>query len=200
MILTGLQWGLVNTARKLKGVQFGLVNYAESADEGVPIGLFSIVRKGGFRRMEFKVGETLYANLNYKMGVRRFYTIYRVGLSSYQNKSVFSYGLGFGTLVDFNEKHHLSIDLTANQIVHDGDFSRKVNLLNKLEFNYEYAVNDLISLTAGPSFNTYISKQKVAGAEDFGTLRTPGAFHSKMGENHSRDLWIGFNAGIAIKL
>lgn len=197
---SGLQLGLVNAAKELKGVQFGLINYAESAENGVPIGLFSVVKKGGFRRIEFTTGETLYANLSYKMGVRRFYTIYKVGASSYKDKSVFSYGLGFGTLIDFGDKHHMSIDLTANQIVHDGDFSDKINILSRLDLNYEYALNDRFSLIAGPSLNTYVTKQKVDGSENFGTIHTPGSFYSKKGTNSSKFMWIGFNAGISMRL
>ena len=71
---SGFQLGVFNYAKKLKGVQFGVFNYLDDGEQGLPIGIFSIVKNGHYE-LELAGGEVIYSNLNYKMGVERFYTI-----------------------------------------------------------------------------------------------------------------------------
>lgn len=41
----GFQWGAGNYTQKLKGLQLGLVNFAETADQGVQIGIINIIQQ-----------------------------------------------------------------------------------------------------------------------------------------------------------
>ncbi len=194
----GLQVGLFNYARKLKGVQLGFFNYLDDEEEGLPIGLFSIVKNGHYE-LELTGGDVIYSNLNYKMGVEKFYTILRVGYSSYKNKPVYSFGFGFGGNVSITEKQKITIDLSYNQIVFNNKCEDgKYNFLNRADFNYKYSISEKFSLLIGPSFNFYVTNEKVDG--EYGTLNIPYTIYEDEGTNSKLFMWIGINAGLSLKL
>ena len=194
----GLQIGLFNYAKKLKGVQFGVFNYLGDEEEGLPIGLFSIVKNGHYE-LEFTGGDVIYSNLNYKMGVEKFYTILRVGYSSYKNKPVYSFGFGFGGNISITEKQKITIDLSYNQIVFNNKCEDgKYNFLNRADFNYKYNISEKFSLLIGPSFNFYLTNEKVDG--EYGTLKIPYTIYKDEGTSSKLFIWIGINAGLALKL
>lgn len=193
----GFQLGVFNYAKKLKGVQFGIFNYVEDCEEGLPIGIFSIV-KNGYYELEFTGGEAIYSNLNFKMGVEKFYTIYKVGYSFYKNNTVHSTGLGFGTNLSISDRQKISVDLSANSIVYNNNWEDKLNILYKADFNYKYNFSDRLSLLIGPSFNTYITKEKVDG--EYGTLNIPYTIYTNEGTSSKLFMWVGINAGLSLKL
>lgn len=193
----GVQMGVINYAKRMKGVQIGLINVVGEDNGAVPIGLFNIV-KGGHYELELVSGEVIHTNLNYKMGVEHFYTIFKLGCSTYKSNEVYSVGIGFGGIVTFAEKHQMSIDLSANQIIYNDDWnSKKDNYLTKLDLNYKLGLGEHVSLVAGPSFNFYVSEVKVD--DSYGTLRIPYDAHTIINENSQEWMWIGFNVGIAYK-
>ncbi|MEZ4903315.1 MAG: STN and carboxypeptidase regulatory-like domain-containing protein [Spirosomataceae bacterium] len=80
-----------------KGLQIALFNYADSS-AALPIGLFSFVRRNGFRRFEMSTDELNYANLTFKTGVRPFYNILTIGGNfGIANKPLYTFGYGIGT-------------------------------------------------------------------------------------------------------
>ena len=111
---TGFQMGVINYAKRLDGVQLGVVNVVGDGDEAIPIGLINVVKNGHYE-LEIMSGDVLRTNLNYKMGVEQFYTIFKVGFSSYKDHPVYSAGIGFGSIVTLAEKHKLSMDLSTNR-------------------------------------------------------------------------------------
>ena len=155
--LNGIQLGVVNYAKELNGIQLGVINILNDSRKALPIGIISIV-KNGFFEFELTGGEVIYSNLNYKMGVERFYTIFKTGYSYYKNNPVYSYGIGFGSNISISEKHKLNVDLSGNKIVYNNKWDGKLDLLNKVDFNYKYNVSRNLSLLVGPSFNVYITK------------------------------------------
>lgn len=193
----GLQLGVVNFAKKLKGTQLGVINLGGVEERGTPIGLFNFV-KNGYYALEFAGGEALYSNLSFKMGVEHFYTIYKVGLGSYNNKPLYSYGLGFGKNIQFSENQKLSVDLTGSNLVYDNNWSGNINILSKLGLNYKHHFTERLALLVGPSINVYLSKVNIEG--DYGTLNVPYTLHSNEWSAGKISSWIGANAGISLKL
>ena len=193
----GFQLGVVNYAKKIKGVQLGVINILGDAEKGVPIGLFSIV-KNGLYELELTGGEAIYSNLNYKMGVERFYTIYKIGYSSYKNNPVYSAGLGFGVNLSISDRQKISIDLSSNSIVYNNNWEGKLNMLNKADFNYKYSFSEKFSLLIGPSFNIYVTEKKVDG--EYGTLNIPYSMYAKEWSSGKLFMWVGLNAGLSLKL
>ena len=193
----GFQLAVVNYAKKIEGVQFGVINILGDEEKGIPIGLFNIVKSGHFE-FELTGGEVLYTSLNYKMGVEKFYTIYKVSLSSYKSNPVYSYGLGFGGILPISEKQKLSIDITANRIIYNNNWENNLNLLNKVDVNYKYSVTRKISLLIGPSINIYVTEEKVDG--EYRTLSIPYSIYTNEWSSGKLFLWFGLNAGLSLKL
>jgi hypothetical protein len=194
----GLQLGVVNYSKKLKGIQVGLFNLIDSGDKSLPIGLFSIV-KNGYYELELTGGDAINYNLNFKMGVEKFYTIFKTGYSLFKNNSIYSVGLGFGSNVPISEKQKISIDLSYNQIVYNNYWDNgKINILNKADFNYKYSFSNKFSVLIGPSFNIYITEEKVEGK--YGTLNIPNTIYSNERMNSKLFMWFGINAGLSLKL
>ena len=193
----GFQLGVFNAARKIKGIQLGVINFLHDGKDGLPIGLFSIVKNGHFE-FELTGGEVMYSNMTYKMGVERFYTIYKVGYSTYKNNSVYSTGIGFGGNITLSEKQKISIDASTNSIIYNNDWEGDLNLLNKLDVNYKYHFTKKLAVLIGPSFNAYTAGKKVNG--EFGSLTIPYSVYSNEWTNSKLVMWVGFNAGLSLKL
>ena len=191
---TGVQAGVINYAGRLRGVQFGVINIVGEDNGAVPIGLINVV-KGGYYALELVASEVLYTNLNYKMGVERFYTIFKLGSSWYDNEAVYSVGLGFGTMFSLAEKHKLSLDLSISNIVYDEEWDADDNYLSKLDLTYRYSLGEHVSLLAGPSLNWYASDM----SQDDGvrTLNIPSHAHKSTCDGYQNWMWFGFNAGLA---
>jgi hypothetical protein len=111
--INGIQLGVINYAKKLKAVQIGVVNIINYNEKAIPIGLFSVV-KNGYYEFELTATEFIYAYLNYKKGIEKFYTFYKVGLIIFKNNSVYSIGLGFGSNLQISKKQKICINLTTN--------------------------------------------------------------------------------------
>jgi len=193
----GFQLGILNYAKKIEGVQLGVINILGDIEKGVPIGLFSIV-KNGLYELELAGGEVIYSNLNYKMGVERFYTIYKIGYSSYKNNPVYSAGIGFGGKLSISDRQKISIDLSSNSIVYNNNWEGKLNMLNKADFNYTCSFSEKFSLLMGPSFNIYVTEKKVDG--EYGTLKIPYSIYASEWSSGKLFMWVGLNAGLSLKL
>jgi hypothetical protein len=196
---SGLQVGIINYSKKMKGLQFGLFNIVSDTNKFISAGLFNMV-KHGYYELEVATGDVIYFNINYKMGVKKFYTIYKLGTAfSYKGKSIHTFGLGVGTLVSINKKSALSLDASANQLVYDGRFtSDKVNILTKLDLNYRYSIGSKLSLLVGPSINFYVSEQMVDGK--YGVVNVPYEISTVEREGRRTMIWIGRNAGFSYRL
>lgn len=193
---TGVQAGVVNYAKRMRGVQFGLINIVGEDNGAIPIGLINVV-KGGYYELELVTSEALYTNLNYKMGVERFYTIFKLGYSWYDDDNTYSVGLGFGTMFTLAEKHKLSLDLSFSEIVYNEEWDSDDNYLSKLDLTYRYNVGEHVSLLAGPSFNWYASEN---GMDDgAGMLNIPSHAHEFTSDDYQNWTWIGFNVGLAYR-
>ncbi len=192
--LTGTQVGLVNYATQVEGVQVGLVNFsAKKSDKLLPIGLVSIVN-GGLQELEISAGDAVYANINFKLGVPIFYTIFKVGYTSYGGDPIFSSGLGFGSEIGIKGKQKINIDLTSNSLSDLNFDTYNYNSLTKLDLNYKYALTDNFSVFAGPSFNILLSENKNT------MLNVPYSIHQKTYSNVEFNSWIGLNIGTSVKL
>ncbi|NLR94694.1 LA_2272 family surface repeat-containing protein [Flammeovirga agarivorans] len=197
--LTGAQVGLVNYTDSLKGSQIGLINIvAKGTDGGVPIGLINVV-KDGYYAVELSAGETIWANVNFKMGTEKFYTIFKGGYSQYNDKEINTFGLGFGTKFDLAKRVALAVDLSTNQVIYDGQFENTgLNLLNKADLNVHVQLAKCFSIFAGPSLNVYTTDYKVNGNETPGSLDVPDhAFYDNTTNNGTRTaIWVGGQAGV----
>jgi hypothetical protein len=193
---TGVQAGVFNYAGRLRGVQIGVINIVGEDNGALPIGLINVVR-GGYYALELVSSEVLHTNVNYKMGVEHFYTIFKLGFTWNDNDPVYSVGLGFGSMFTLAEKHKLSLDLSINNIVYNEEWDADDNYLSKLDLTYRYSLGEHVSLLAGPSLNWYASDM----SQDDGvrTLNIPSHAYKFTCDGYQNWMWVGFNAGLAYK-
>ena len=193
---TGVQAGVVNVAGRMRGVQLGLVNIVGEDNGAIPIGLINVV-KGGYYELELVAGDVMNTNLNYKMGVEEFYTIFKLGASGYRNNHVYSVGLGFGSMITVAERHKISMDLSFNDIVFEEEWDADDNYLTKLDLSYRYSLGEHVSLLAGPSLNWYVSEPGTNDAD--GYLNIPSHAHHYTSDDHQHSVWVGFNVGLGYR-
>ena len=116
--LSGSQIGIVNYAKKGKGVQFGVVNVCSVDDDVLPIGIFSVV-KNGYYAFEVPTNELFITSLSYKMGKEKLHSIFRAGIGEHNNESVFSTGFGFGSIIPIKGNHKLNMELICDALHYD---------------------------------------------------------------------------------
>ncbi|GAB4395288.1 MAG: hypothetical protein OHK0053_01780 [Microscillaceae bacterium] len=187
--------GLVNVASRVKGVQLGLINVADSV-RGVPIGLLSIVRQNGFRRLEMWAGETFYANLGLKVGVRPFYNIF--ALSSQYNTADFRWAFGYG----FGTEHLLRNGLYINgeaifyHINEGREITRAFNSLIQFKLSLVREGASRSGFFFGPTLNLLASQLR-NGQDSVGSRIAPWSFIDETINKRTRlKMWLGFNAGV----
>lgn len=87
--------GLFNKVHTLHGFQIGLINIADTVSRGVPFGLISIIRKGGFWSLEAGYADYQQASLQYRVGLNALYTIIGGGYSDGPDKLLSTtFGIG----------------------------------------------------------------------------------------------------------
>jgi hypothetical protein len=154
---TGLQAaGFANVARRLNGVQVGVINIADTVEKGIPIGFLSFVRHG-YKVIQVGGNETLYGEISFKTGVRRFYNIFSVGSTFTSNDWKWGWGYGIGTLIPVGKRMDISIEGVSYMIKDDEWFNWEFNSLNRLNIALSYNVTRNIGVYAGGSWNVLVS-------------------------------------------
>jgi hypothetical protein len=197
--------GFINVAGNVKGSQVaGFLNICDSID-GVPLGLISVVRKNGYRKLGFTFSEVQYASLSFKMGVRRLYNIYSFGKPSGPG-SRWMFGGGLGTELELTEKMMLNIEGTVHQELWIGNpvtpyflTIDRLNLYNSLKFLFGWNMDNRLDIHLGPTFNVAVANTR----PDLGTMAwneiAPYSFYSHTGNHFNQttvQMWIGLQGSI----
>lgn len=154
--------GFLNYATDLHGVQLSVFNVADTVSAGVPIGLFSYVRKG-LHQLEFSTEELFPVNLAFKTGINAFYNSFSAG---YQTGLAYV-GYGLGTQVFLTKKLGLGLEAHARALATtDGLFTFKGNQ-NQIKATINLRLARHFTLTAGPSFNLMLSTDGFPTTTDF---------------------------------
>jgi hypothetical protein len=193
--MRGLQvGGVFNFARKLKGVQIGLINIADTSD-GYSIGLINIVLKG-YHKLSLSTNEVIEANVAFKTGSRKFYSILMAGMNPRdKDEKLYSFGYGLGSELKIAKWLSLNPELSS-QYLYLGSWDH-LNLLNKLHLQLNIKFGKRFSIFAGPSFAAYYSEQTSAIAGYKYNL-LPADYKSFELWNTKTRGWFGWNAGINI--
>ena len=155
--ITGLQVsGFLNKAKKVNGVQIGVINIADTIENGVGIGVLTIV-KNGYRTFEISGNETFSANVSFKTGTERLYNIITLGANTRKNQITWGWGFGFGTILPVSEKLKLNVDAISYHVNEDVWFTNRLNLLNKLNVTAEYKIGNFLTVYGGPTWNVHVS-------------------------------------------
>jgi hypothetical protein len=190
--------GFLNVARNVQGAQLGVFNVADSVS-GVPIGLLSIVRKNGYRKLEVWGSETLHANIALKIGVEKFYNIFAFGSQFADNDIRWGLGYGAGTQINLTSSDHLNLDLISMQIQEDGNYwfeEDKLNLLNTFRVAYHHQFGEYFGLFIAPTFNVMVSQRQNTLDGEIGSGIAPWTISDKTYDNTNVQMWPGFHAGL----
>lgn len=190
--------GFFNYAGKLKGVQIGVINYVDSLEKGVPIGFLSFV-KNGYTAFEIGATETLFGVISFKTGIRQFYNILSVGGGYRDGFSLFAWGYGLGTFIPVSNKVGLSVDGICYQVNEGEWFTRRLNLLNKLNINASWQIARHFAIYGGLSWNVTVSDI----TDEYGDLVYPhvapfSVFDKTYDEHLNVRMYPGVSAGIRL--
>lgn len=184
--------GVINYTKKLKGFQFGVINIADTS-EGVSIGLLNIIING-YHKLAISTNEVTNLNAALKTGSHKFYSILQAGFQTKANEKIFSFGYGFGSEINLNKKKTLSFNPElVSSYLYLGTWDY-LNLLNRLQLNFNVKAGKYFSFYAGPCYAVFITDQ-TTGVTGY---RFPVPTQSYAVHNFSNRVkgWIGFNAGI----
>ncbi len=188
--------GFSNYTKKLNGVQIAPFNYVDSLENGIPIGVFSIVRNG-YRTFEISANETLYGVFSFKTGVKRFYNIISVGSSIHDNKIYWGWGYGIGTMIPVKEKWNVAIEFLSYHINEDEWFTEALNLNNKLQITASKKVSENIEVFGGASWNVNVSELEDNDGNAFKSSISPyHTFNKTYNDETNVKMYPGFTAGI----
>ena len=189
--------GGYNYARTVRrGHQLSAFNYADSSATA-PIGLFSYVRKNGYRRYEVATDEFNYFNTSFKTGMNAFYNIFTFGFNALaSDKPLGSIGYGFGTARNLGRGWMVNADLTASLVVMDehvknNDAAGLFRIITALERK----VGNRFSLAFGPSINLLAGNQ-VGIAKDGRRFFSTFWIGGKPDQTRRNYAWVGFQAAI----
>ena len=189
--------GFLNVAGTLKGVQLGIVNFADSVSGGIPIGLFSFVRKGGFRALEFETNDVFRGSAIVKLGVPRFYNIIAVGVNPLGDEMTWGYGYGIGSQILKIGPVSANLDAVSYHINQGEWWTDDLNLLNRVSGNVTFKLSKFLSIYGGLAVNVLVSEY------DDLPGNSPSIFGSRMfyeydnGRTHVA-IYPGFQAGIRL--
>ncbi|MGZ5221720.1 MAG: LA_2272 family surface repeat-containing protein, partial [Chitinophagaceae bacterium] len=186
--------GVFNYAKKLKGLQIGLINIADTSD-GYSIGLINIVLRG-YHKLSFSTNEIVEANVGFKTGSRKLYSILLAGMNlRNEEEKLYTFGYGLGTEIGMAKWLSINPELSS-QYLYLGTWDH-LNLLNKLHINLNIKFGKRFSIYGGPSFAVYYSDQPAAVA-GYKYSILPASYKSfELGDPKVRG-WFGWNAGVNI--
>ncbi|WP_439580900.1 STN and carboxypeptidase regulatory-like domain-containing protein [Dyadobacter bucti] len=179
------------------GHQIAAVNFADSSAT-VPFGLFSFVRRNGYRRYEFSTDEFNYFSTSFKTGVDRFYNIFTLGFNALQpDKPLGSLGYGFGTGQNLGRGWMANADLTASVVFPKDDPLENIGYgLFRFSLGIEKKLGRGLAVFAGPSLNLLsgnqsgvINAEKTKWFDPIWLGETPNVSKKSYG-------WVGFQLGI----
>ncbi len=190
---------LYNRARQVEGIQFGLVNVADTV-AGMPIGLFNFIKKG-YNRVEISASESLYGNIAVKFGAHAFYNIILGGArweSGNPEETAWGLGYGLGSVNKLGSNVLINTELTAMHIHEGGQWTRPLNLLNRLHLSLDVRTKSNLSFFAGPTLNFMLSKRIDPDTGLRGSGLPPHTIWEGNAGKARAQAWIGFTAGIRV--
>jgi hypothetical protein len=183
----GAQIGFINRSASLHGVQLGFVNIIDSLTSGIPLGLFSFIRKGGYRAIETSVTEMFPLNISYKMGVKKLYTNYTFSYNS-NLEGKLTYGIGLGSILSLDRNIYFNPEVMMQNKLLEGN-----PILYSLGLHTGYRIYKKIHANCGPSIVWFNARQKEDIFNEFYSLK-------KWIIDEQNILLVGFRVGVRYAL
>lgn len=186
--------GFANYARKIEGVQIAPFNVADTLENGMAIGVWSIVRNG-YKVLQIGGNESLLGEISFKSGVRRFYNIISLGASIQDNQIKWGWGYGIGTLIPLAQRLDLSIEGQTYHLNEDRWWSHNTNLLNRITVTASYQLTRTLALYAGPAWNVWVTHNNDFTMEP--SFRD-WTVYERVGQRNTVSMYPGLSAGLRV--
>ncbi|MFY0627140.1 MAG: hypothetical protein JXR07_12645 [Reichenbachiella sp.] len=183
-----------NRARYIKGSQVGLINVADSLQNGVAFGLINIIGNG-MKQIALEHDDVMDLNFAFRSGTNRFYSVLFSGIEA-KEKFLWSYGAGFGTQFNLIKRLNSNIEISTQSLHHRDHFGNKLNLLNRLKWNFGFQFAKHLAISAGPVLNVYVSNMRNSFTNDYGFDIGQNKFYDKTFNNYNVQMWVGYNVAI----
>jgi len=181
----GAQIGFVNTEQNLNTLQLGFINYADSIGTGgVPIGFLSIIRKGGYKALEYSYNELFPYNVSLKIGIPGFYTSINASFNP-DFKDEYALGGGFGSILNLGTVFFINPE--ASYQLH----LKNNNNITRFNFNLGFNLGNRFQLIFGPSATW-------TRLEDNSEFMEPKFYIHKERFDADNELLVGLNAALRI--
>jgi hypothetical protein len=191
----GCQIGVVNIADRVKGFQLGVVNIADNLD-GEALGIVSIVGNGQFH-INAWADEVAPINLGFKLGTKRIYNLYGLGMKSSGDSTYMIVTGGLGWHLPLNQ-FFMNFEVMYGSIRRGFSFREWENTrLSRLRVIGGWQVIPKLAITAGPTINVYVSEDR--GGSDLPMF--DATIYSKDADDPDDwyvRIWPGFTVGIQI--
>lgn len=182
---------LLNKTKHNRGFQFALINMADSSS-GVSFGILNLIGNG-IKRFSISTNEVFYANLSFRSGTPKFYSIISANVGTWYGENVFGTGFGFGH--EFNsakKKNYLAVEFLSQQLL-SSDFEENNNWIKANVF-YNYAIGKKTKLYIGPNINfrnlNFTEKNGVP-------IAIPSNNYPFLVDNKASKWWVGLELGIS---
>ncbi len=191
--------GFLNVGQVIQGFQIGFINVADSID-GIPIGFLSIVKRGGYRSLEFATSDVMHLNVSAKIGVPHFYNIFTFSSRPFSENALSGFGYGVGTQLNLTHRAHLQIEAHSTGLRKWNEWHhQRRNQLSELRMLVGFSIAERLDLFAGPVlYNQLIREDSTGGF--MGRSVAPYDFHTRYFRDYQSQWWIGARAGIRLIL
>lgn len=183
--------GILNLTHNLKGLQIGLVNISDTS-AGYSMGLVNMVKKNGYYKLTLSWHENQLINAAFKSGNKKIYNIVLAGTQLTQGSKLFSVGYGLGREFPIYRRFMLSTEITEQSFI--VGYKNDNPVLVRLQPAFHFALNEKLSLFAGPALSLYfpgISFPKNNAADPL----LPADYFTVSSKIKG---WLGFQAGLTI--
>jgi hypothetical protein len=194
--------GIFNKAKTMNGWQIGLLNVSDTIT-GIPIGIFSFVKKNGYKHLEIYKDEIFDANIRFTTGVRKFHTFIFAGVQPQITNDAtkfYTFGYGIGSAFDLSKKLLLDIDLSSQNIAQK-KWSDLTNSNLKLYSGIGYKIYKSISVAGGVSLNAYFMDKSLLENTAFANIRNNYIYKY---DSNTSDLairgWLGYKVGLMVAI
>ncbi|MCF8296422.1 MAG: hypothetical protein K9J13_02660 [Saprospiraceae bacterium] len=156
-IVNGKQIGFINVCDTLYGKQIGFINVNQNAS----------------KNFELWANESFYFNMGYKVGTPNLYKIVSIGLQPFGGKFKTALGIGIGKELSLKENKFKNLELLLLQVNENEMFTKKLNTIASLRFNYGKEISSSSRVYAGLNMNLMFSNFYNSANKKFGSDVSP---------------------------
>jgi uncharacterized protein YjbI with pentapeptide repeats len=190
--MNGLQIAPVNIAKSVKGFQLGVVNISENM-EGEALGVVTIAGNGQFH-INAWADEVAPVNLGFKLGTRRIYNLWGLGIKPFGDTVLLISTGGLGWHLPLNQ-YFMNLEVTGSSIRRGFSFKEWENtILSRLRVIGGWQVLPKLAITAGPTLSVYVSTAR----DGLDLPIYDATIYSNLSGDQWVRIWPGFAAGIQI--